>query len=89
MCQLSKQTTKLSNFSEKDTQRCDDCAAADTCIVDSSMCIKHIINPVNHRVKIIRRLKIKGSVKPIRRTRYMKYDLNEGVQSVNADRLVA
>jgi hypothetical protein len=36
-----------------------------TCVVDSSMCIEHIINLVWYRVKLIIRLKIEGSVKPI------------------------
>jgi hypothetical protein len=64
-------------------------AAQDTCIVDSSMCIEYIINPVQHPIKITRMLKIEGSMKPIRRTQGMKSDINEGVRSVNADRSVA
>jgi hypothetical protein len=42
-----------------------------TCIVDLSMCIKHIINQVQHRIRIIQKLKIKGSTKPVRRTQGM------------------
>jgi hypothetical protein len=34
-----------------------------TRVADSSICIEHIINPVRHRVKLIRRLKIEGNVK--------------------------
>jgi hypothetical protein len=60
----------------------------DTCIADSSMYVEHIINPVQHWVKITRRLKIEGSMKPIRRTRCMKSGFNRGVRSVNVDRLV-
>jgi hypothetical protein len=89
MSRLSRQISKLSNFSEKGIQRRDGRVAADTCIADSSMCIEHIINPVQHRVKIIRRLKIEGSVKPIRGTRCMKSSFNGGVRSVNVDRSVA
>jgi hypothetical protein len=36
-----------------------------TCVIDSSMCIEYIINPVWHQVKLIIRLKIEGRVKPI------------------------
>jgi hypothetical protein len=61
---LFKQSIKLSNFLEKGTQIRDGHAAIDVCIADSSMCIEHIIIPVRHRVRLIRRLKIEGSVKP-------------------------
>jgi hypothetical protein len=50
---LSRRLSKLPNFLEKVTQRCDDRAAVDTYIVDSSMYIKHIINPVHHWIKIL------------------------------------
>jgi hypothetical protein len=53
--QMIKQTIQLL---EKGTHRCDDRAAIDTCIADSSMCIEYIINPVRHWVKLIKRLKI-------------------------------
>jgi hypothetical protein len=53
------------------------------------MCIKYIINPVWHRVKLIRRLKIEDSMKPINGTRCMKSGLNEGVRSVSVDQSVA
>jgi hypothetical protein len=59
------------------------------CIVDSSMCIKHIINPVHHRIEITQRLKIEGCMKPIIRTQSMKSDFNRDVLSVNVDRSVA
>jgi hypothetical protein len=55
---LSRRTSKLSNFSLKGTQWRDGRAAVDTHIVDSSLCIEYIINLVQHRVKIIRGLKI-------------------------------
>jgi hypothetical protein len=60
-----------------------------THVTDSSMCIKHIINPVRHQVKLIRRMKIEGSVKPISGTRCMKSGLNGVVWSVSANQLVA
>jgi hypothetical protein len=50
-----------------------------TRVADSSMCIEHIINPVRHQVKLIIRLKIEGSMKPISGTRYMKSSFNRGV----------
>jgi hypothetical protein len=78
--QTVKQTIQL--FRES-TLRCDGRAAIDTCIADSSMRIKHIINPMQHWIKITRRLKIEGSMKPIRRTQCMKFDFNRGVPSVN------
>jgi hypothetical protein len=53
------------------------------------MCIEHIINPVRHRVRLIKRLKIEGSVKPNSRTRCMKSGVNGGVRSVNVDQPVA
>jgi hypothetical protein len=31
------------------------------CISDSSMCIEHIINPVQHGIRLIRRLKIEST----------------------------
>jgi hypothetical protein len=55
---LSRRTSKLSNFSLKGTQWRDGGAVVDTHIVDSSLCIEYIINLVQHRVKIIRGLKI-------------------------------
>jgi hypothetical protein len=60
----------------------------DTYIVDSSMCIKHIINLVWHQVKITQRLNIEDSMKPIRRTQGMNFGFNRGVRSVSADRSV-
>jgi hypothetical protein len=86
---LSKRTSKLSNFSEKGTQRRDDGAAIDICIADSSMCIEYIINPVRHRVRLIRRLKIEGSMKPNNEIRCINSSVNGGVRSVNVDQLVA
>jgi hypothetical protein len=79
---MVKQTIQLFR---KGTQRRDGRAAIDTCIADSSMCIEHIINPVRHRMKLIRRLKIEGRVKPNSGTQCMKSGLNESVRSVNAD----
>jgi hypothetical protein len=55
-------------------------------VTDSSMCIEHIINPVRHRVRLIKRLKIEGSVKTNRGIRCMKCGINGGVQS--AGRLI-
>jgi hypothetical protein len=43
---LFRRSNKLSNFSEKGTQRHDGRAGNDMYIIDSSMCIEHIINPV-------------------------------------------
>jgi hypothetical protein len=83
---MVKQTIQLSRES---TQRCDGRAAINTCIVDSSVCIEYIINPVQHWVKIIKGLKIEGIMKPIRGSQHMKFGFNGGVRSVNADRSVA
>jgi hypothetical protein len=58
MRRLFKHASKLSNFLEKGTQRHDSHTATDKCIANSSMCIEHIINIVNHRMKTIRRLKV-------------------------------
>jgi hypothetical protein len=60
------------NFSAKGTQRGDSHATFGTCVADSSMCIKHIINPLQHRVKVIRRLKTEDSMEPIRISQGMK-----------------
>jgi hypothetical protein len=87
--QLSRWSSKLCNFLEKDTQRRDNRVAIDMCIADSSMCIEHIINPVQHRVKIIIGLKIEDSMKLIRGSLYMKFDFNRGVRLVNVDQSVA
>jgi hypothetical protein len=54
----------------------------DTCITNTSICIEHIINSVQHQIKITRRLKIEGSMKLIRTTQGMKSDFNEGIRSV-------
>jgi hypothetical protein len=55
VCRLSRQSSKLSNFSEKGTHRHDGRATINTCIAESSMCIEHIINLVQHWVKHSRR----------------------------------
>jgi hypothetical protein len=60
-----------------------------TRVADSLMCIKYIINPVRHRVRLIKRLKIEGSMKPNCGTRCMKSGINRGVRLVNVDQLVA
>jgi hypothetical protein len=86
---LSRQSSKLSNFSEKGTHGRDDRAVIDTCIADSSMCIEHIINPVRHWIRLIRRLMIEGSMKPNSGARCMKSYVNRGVRTVNADQPVA
>jgi hypothetical protein len=62
----------MSNFLEKGTQRPNDHTTVVTCIIDSSIWIEHIINSVNHRVKIIRR------------TQCMKSGSNGGIRSMNA-----
>jgi hypothetical protein len=54
----------------------------DTCITNTSICIEHIINPVQHQIKITRRLKIEGSMKLIRTTQGMESDFNGGIRSV-------
>jgi hypothetical protein len=68
---LSRRSSKLSNFSKKGTQKYNGRATMDTCIADPSMCIEHIINPVQHRIRVTRRLKIEDSMKSIRRTQDM------------------
>jgi hypothetical protein len=40
------------------------------CIVDSSMYIEHIINPVHHQINAIKSMKIEGSMKSIRNPMY-------------------
>jgi hypothetical protein len=36
-----------------------------TCVVDSSMCEEHIINPVQHREKPVQDVKTEDGMKPI------------------------
>jgi hypothetical protein len=62
----------LSNLSVKNTQRCDSCAAFNTCGADSSRCIEHFINPLQHRVKVIRRFKTENSMKQVNESQHME-----------------
>jgi ABC-type antimicrobial peptide transport system permease subunit len=62
----------------------DGCAVIDACVMDSSMYIEHIINPMQHRIKVTRTLKIESSVKLMRRTQCMKIGFNRGVRSVGS-----
>jgi hypothetical protein len=62
----------LSNFSVKSTQRCDSRATFDTYVADSSRFIEHIINLLQHRVKVIRRLKIEDSLVQFQESLCMK-----------------
>jgi hypothetical protein len=51
-----------------------------TCVLWSRQCVsKHIINPVRHRVRLVRRLKIEGNMKLNSGTRCMKSSLNGDV----------
>jgi hypothetical protein len=50
----------------------DDRAALDTCVADSSRFIKHIINSLQHRVKVIRRLKTKEGLMQFQESLCMK-----------------
>jgi hypothetical protein len=72
MHQLSRRSSKLSNFSVKSAQRCDGCAALDTCIADSSKFVEHIINPLQHWVKVIRTFKIEDSLVQFQKSLCMK-----------------
>jgi hypothetical protein len=62
----------MSNSLEKNMQRCDDHAAFVTCIAESSRCTEHIINPLQHRVKVIRRLKTEDSLKQFNESQHME-----------------
>jgi hypothetical protein len=55
---LSKRSSNLISFQEQGTQGHDGCVVMDTCILDSSMFIEHIINPVQHWTRLAQRLKI-------------------------------
>jgi hypothetical protein len=87
--QLSRQSSKLSNFSEKGTQIRDDRAAVDMYCRLINMYRTYHQPSATLGKKVIRRLNIEGSVKQIRGTWCIKFGLNEGVRSVNADQSVA
>jgi hypothetical protein len=69
---LSRWSSKLSNFSVKSAQRCAGRAASDTCVADSSRFIEHIINPLQHRIKVVRRLKTEDSLMRFQESLCMK-----------------
>jgi hypothetical protein len=52
--------------------RCDAHVAFDTCVVDSSRFIEHIINLLQHRVKVIRRLKTEDGLVQFQESLCMK-----------------
>jgi hypothetical protein len=71
MRRLSRRSSKLSNCPEKVHK---DVAAAQllTRAADLSTCVKHIINPLQHREKHVKAVKIEDSMKPISGSQRMK-----------------
>jgi hypothetical protein len=53
--QLSRGTINSFNFGEQSTKRHDDRAVMDMCIMESSIFLEHIINPIHQRIRITRR----------------------------------
>jgi hypothetical protein len=86
MHQLPRRSSKLSNFLEKGAQRCDSCAAIDTCY--------RLINvyETHHQPNVTSGetcQKIEDSVKPFGGTRCMKPSFHEGVRSLIDDQPIA
>jgi hypothetical protein len=78
---LPRWSSKLSNFSEKGTQRRDSRATIDTC------CGLVNVYQTHHQPSVTSGetcQNIEGSVKPISRTRCMKSGFNGGVRSVSS-----
>jgi hypothetical protein len=71
--QLSKRSSKLSNYPEKVHR---DVIATQllTRVADSSRCVEHIINPLQHWVKHVKAVQIEDSMKPIGESQHMKSD---------------
>jgi hypothetical protein len=71
MRRLSMRSSKLSNCLEKVHK---DVAAAQflTRVTDSSTCVDHIINPLQHRKKNVKAVKTEDSMKPISGSQRMK-----------------
>jgi hypothetical protein len=69
---LSRRSSKLSNFSTKNTQRRDGRVTFGTCVADSSGYIEHIINPLQHYIKVVIRLKPEDSMKQINEFQHME-----------------
>jgi hypothetical protein len=83
---LSRRSSKLSNFLEKGTQRCDCHAIGDTCCGLINVYQTH----QQHSVTLGETYqKIEDSMKPINGTRCMKSVFNGGVRSVSADQPVS
>jgi hypothetical protein len=59
--QAVKQTVQLPKKVHKDVT----IAQLLTCVVNSSRCVEHIINPLQHREKYVKAVKTDGSMKPI------------------------
>jgi hypothetical protein len=68
---LSRRSSKLSNCIEK-VHRDMTVVQLSTHIVDSSRCIEHIINTLQHRVKHVKVVKTEDSTKPISGSQCMK-----------------
>jgi hypothetical protein len=71
MRRLSRWSRKLSNYLEK-VDRNVTAMQLSTRTVDSSRCIEHIINPLQHWVKHVKAIKTKDSMKLIKRSQCMK-----------------
>jgi hypothetical protein len=71
MSRLSRRLSKLSNCSEK-VHRDVIAMQLSTRVVDSSRCIEHIINPLQHRVKLIKEVKTEDRMKLISGSQCMK-----------------
>jgi hypothetical protein len=71
MHQLSRWPSKLFNCPEKVHK---DVTAAEllTRVVNSSRCVEHIMNPLQHQVKHIKAIQIKGSMKSISESQRMR-----------------
>jgi hypothetical protein len=67
MRRLSRRSSKLSNYPKK-VQRDVTVMQLSTHVVDSSRCMEHIINPLQHWVKYVKVVKTEGSMKLINRS---------------------
>jgi hypothetical protein len=71
MHRLSRRSSKLSNYLEKVHR---DVATSQllTCVADSSRCIEHISNLLQHQEKHVKAVKTEGGMKLISRSQHIK-----------------
>jgi hypothetical protein len=71
MCQLFRRSSQLSNYPEKAHR---DVTATQilTRVADSSRCVEHIINPLQHRVNHVKAVQIEDNMKSIGESQHMK-----------------